>query len=201
MTLTTAPCMLPNSADAPTDWICTSWMKSMPGSARASPLHGHVKFVPSMRNVFSFVPEPNADTLLLVPLAGDVGDTPGEALTKSNMLNRLAGMALRSSGPKRVSNPLPRASIREPAPSTTNDSSKPATLRTTVLSMVAPPPMPNALLVIAPEALELRCRERTVPEARAGNRSWPSSLVVSDATPPINAGELTRTIAPRRTPP
>ena len=61
----TAPCMLPNSADAPTDWTCTSWMKSTPGSDRASPLHGQVKFVPSMRNAFSLVPEPNAETLLV----------------------------------------------------------------------------------------------------------------------------------------
>ena len=104
-------------------------MKSTPGSARASPLHGQVKFVPSMRNVFSLVPDPNADTLLVVPFPGDVGDTPGAALMKSNMLNRRTGMALRSSGPKRVSNPLPRASIREPAPSTTSDSSMPADLQ------------------------------------------------------------------------
>ena len=39
-------------------------MKSMPGSALAMPLHGHVKFVPSIRNRFSFVPEPNADTVV-----------------------------------------------------------------------------------------------------------------------------------------
>src|SRR6267142_2197027 len=91
-------------------------MKSTPGSDRASPLHGQVKFVPSMRNVFSFVPEPNADTLLVETLPGDVGEIPGAALMKSNMLNRRTGIALRSSGPKRVSNPLPRASIRESAP-------------------------------------------------------------------------------------
>src|SRR5215217_1900462 len=103
-------------------------MKSTPGSDRASPLHGHVKFVPSMRNVFSFVPEPKAETLLVETLPGDVGDTPGAARIKSNMLNRRTGIVLRSSGPKRVSNPLPRASTRDPAPSTTNDSSRPAIL-------------------------------------------------------------------------
>ena len=48
-------------------------MKSTPGSDRASPLQGHVKFVPSMRNVFSLVPEPNAETLLVETLPGDVG--------------------------------------------------------------------------------------------------------------------------------
>src|SRR5262249_54636275 len=101
---------------------CTSWMKSTPGSDRASPLHGHVKFVPSIKNVFSLVPEPNADTLLVDMLPGEVGETPGAALTKSNILKRRVGIALRSSGPKRVSNPLPRASRREPEPSTTTDS-------------------------------------------------------------------------------
>jgi hypothetical protein len=75
-------------------------MKSTPGSDRASPLHGQVKFVPSIRNMFSFVPEPNADTLLVATLPGEVGETPGAALMKSNMLNRRTGIALRSSGPK-----------------------------------------------------------------------------------------------------
>src|SRR6478672_12503332 len=112
----TAPCMLPNSADAPIDCTCTSWMKSTPGSDRASPLHGQVKFVPSIENAFSLVPEPNAEMLLVDMLPGDVGEMPGAALTKSNMLKRRVGIALRSSGPKRVSNPLPRASSREPDP-------------------------------------------------------------------------------------
>ena len=40
-------------------------MKSMPGSDRATPLHGQVKFVPSKRNRFSLVPEPNADTVVV----------------------------------------------------------------------------------------------------------------------------------------
>ena len=129
MTLTTAPCMLPYSADAPTDWICTSWMKSMPGSARATPLHGQVKLVPSKRNWFSLVPEPNADTVVTVPLEGDVGEIPGAALIMSNMLDRRVGMARWSSGPKRVPKPGSLASMREPAPSTTTDSAKPAPLQ------------------------------------------------------------------------
>ena len=121
-------------------------MKSTPGSARATPLHGQVKFVPSMRNWFSLTPEPSADTLVadtvvVVPLAGEVGEIPGAALMKSNMLNRPVGMALRSSGPNRVSNPLPRASMREPAPCTVTDSATPASSSTTVLSMVPPAPM------------------------------------------------------------
>src|SRR6195256_6042337 len=109
-------------------------MTSTLGSARETPAHGQVKFVPSMRNRFSLPPEPNADTVFTVPLDGDVGDTPGAARIASNMLNRRVGMALRYSGPNRVSNPLPRASMREPDPSTTNDSSMPSTLRTAVLS-------------------------------------------------------------------
>ena len=92
-------------------------MTSTLGSARATPLRsGQVKFVPSMRNRFSLPPEPNADTVFTVPLDGEVGDTPGAALMASNMLYRRVGMALRYSGPKRVSNPVPRASMRDPIP-------------------------------------------------------------------------------------
>ena len=86
-------------------------MKSTPGSERATPLHGQVKFVPSMRNWFSLVPEPNADTVVVVPLAGEVGEIPGAALIKSNMLDRRVGIVLRSSGPKqsRIRGPGPRS--------------------------------------------------------------------------------------------
>ena len=115
-TLITAPWMLPNSADAPTDWTCTSWMKSTPGSDLASPLQGQVKFVPSMRNAFSLVPEPNTETLLLATLPGEVGETPGAARMESNMLNRRIGMDSTTSRPNRVSNPLCRASSCEPEP-------------------------------------------------------------------------------------
>src|SRR5215471_235424 len=116
-------------------------MKSTPGSAIAPPLHGQVKFVPSMRNRFSFVADPNVDTLLSVPLVGEVGDTPGAALTKSNILYRRTGIALRSSDRKRVSNPLLRASTRDPEPSTTIDAATPANFKMAVLSMVAPAPI------------------------------------------------------------
>src|SRR3990172_4526061 len=108
-------------------------MKSTIGSDRATPLHGQVKFVPSMRNVFSLVPDPNADTVLTVPLDGDVGEIPGLALMKSNMVDRRVGIARRSSRPTRVPNPGSRASMREPAPSTTTDSASPASFRTAVL--------------------------------------------------------------------
>src|ERR1700756_1359803 len=114
--------MFPNSAEAPTDWTWISWMTSTLGSARDTPAHGHVKFVPSMRNRFSLPPEPKADTVLTVPLEGEGGDTPGVARIASNMLTRREGISLKYSGPKRVSKPLPRASIREPDPSTTIDS-------------------------------------------------------------------------------
>jgi hypothetical protein len=45
-----------------------------------------VKFVPSIRNWFSFTPDPNDDTVLTVPLDGDVADTPGADRIMSNML-------------------------------------------------------------------------------------------------------------------
>jgi hypothetical protein len=125
-------------------------MKSTPGSATPPPLHGQVKLVPSIRNKFSLVPEPNAETLAgeaaaLIdwsePLDGDVGDTPGAALMKSIMLKRRVGIARKSSAVKRVANPLLRASIRDPGPSTTTDSATPATFNTTVRSSVAPTPI------------------------------------------------------------
>ena len=86
-------------------------MKSTPGSDRATPLHGHVKFVPSRRNWFSLVPEPNTDTLVVdpLPLGRRRRDTPGAALMKSNMLARRVGIASRSAGPNRVPN---RGSVR-----------------------------------------------------------------------------------------
>src|ERR671932_1570416 len=108
-------------------------MTSTLGSARETPAHGQVKLVPSIRNRFSFPPEPNADTVFTVALEGEVGETPGAALIASNILNRLDGMALRYSDPKRVSNPLLRASMREPDPSTTIDSARPSIFSTTVL--------------------------------------------------------------------
>jgi len=43
-------------------------MTSTLGSARETPAHGQVKFVPSMRNRFSLPPDPNADTVFTVPL-------------------------------------------------------------------------------------------------------------------------------------
>lgn len=102
---------------------------------------GHVVFVPSMRNWFSFVPEPKAETVVAVPLDGEVGEIPGADLRKSNMLDRRVGIVSRSSAPKRVPNPGSRASMREPAPSTTIDSAWPASFKLMVLSIVAPAPM------------------------------------------------------------
>src|SRR5262245_3347103 len=116
-------------------------MTSTLGSARDTPWHGQVKFVPSMRKRFSLTPEPKDDTVLTVPLVGEVGDTPGAARMKSNMLYRRVGISLKYSTPKRVSNPLSLASVREPVSSTTMDSATPATFKTTVLSRVAAAPM------------------------------------------------------------
>ena len=121
-------------------------MKSTPGSDRATPLQGQVKFVPSIRNWFSLTPDPSADTLVtdtvfVVLPAGDVGEIPGADLTKSNMPNRPVGIVLSTSGPSRVSSPLLRASIREPAPCTVTDSATPASSSTTVRSIVPPAPI------------------------------------------------------------
>ena len=105
------------------------------------PLHGHVKLVPSMRNWFSLVPEPKAETVVTVPPDGEVAEIPGAALIQSNILARRVGMVPTSSVPNRVPKPGDRASIRDPAPCTTRDSAIPATFKTAVLSMVAPAPM------------------------------------------------------------
>jgi hypothetical protein len=83
-------------------------MKSTPGSDRASPLHGQVKFVPSIKNVFSLLPEPNAETLLVDTLPGDVGEIPGAALMKSNMLKRRVGRAPRGASRLLARLPIPR---------------------------------------------------------------------------------------------
>src|SRR6185312_2203272 len=109
-------------------------MTSTLGSARDTPAHGQVKFVPSMRNRFSLPPEPNVDMVLTDPLDGEVGDTPGAALIKSNMLYRRVGMSSMDSRPNRVSNPLLRASICEPDVWTTIDSATPASFKITVRS-------------------------------------------------------------------
>src|SRR5262249_25488 len=116
-------------------------MTSTLGSARDTPAHGHVKFVPSMRKRFSLPPDPNADTVVTVPLDGDVGDTPGAARIASNMLNRRDGIALRDSGPKRVSKPAAPPARREPIPWPPTGSPEPATFKTTVRSSVAPTPI------------------------------------------------------------
>jgi hypothetical protein len=85
--------------------------------------------------------EPNAEMVLFLPLDGAVGEIPGAALMKSNMLFRRVGIPLTSSGPNRVPNPGSLASMREPAPSITIDSATPANCRTAVLSLVAPAPI------------------------------------------------------------
>ena len=122
--------------------------------------------------------------MLTVPLDGEVGDTPGAALMKSNMLNRRVGMALRYSGPKRVSNPLLRASMREPEPSTTTDSATPASFRTTVRSMRRARADADVLLVIRRESLQLdvervrsrgQGREPQLPSLVRGHRRRPAN--------------------------
>src|SRR5690349_11832010 len=163
-------------------------MKSVPGSDRATPLHGHVKLVPSMRNWFSFVPDPNADIVVTVPLDGDVGDTPGAALTESNMLARREGIVRRSSGQKRTSTPGFLASTREMVPSTTTDAAIAAGISTAVRSTVAPAPMR-----MSPSRKTANRAARTSrtyrPGASATKRKWPLSSVLVVLVPPIKAGD------------
>src|SRR5215207_5131524 len=136
-------------------------MNSIPGSDRATPLHGQVVLVPSIRNWFSLVPEPNAETVVavaLVPLEGEVGDTPGAARRKSNMLARRVGMALMSWYVNRVLNPGSRTSIRDPAPSTTIDSATPARFIWMVRGIVDPALMliPSSWKALIPGAATSR---------------------------------------------
>ena len=51
-----------------------------------------MKLVPSMRNMFSLTADPNTDTVLTEPLAGEVGETPGVLLIRLNMLYRRDGI-------------------------------------------------------------------------------------------------------------
>src|SRR5215203_957927 len=97
---------------------------ALPISVRATPLHGQVVFMPSTRNWFSLVPEPNTEMVVAILLDGEEGDTPGAALTKSHVPRRV-GIASTSSEPKRVANPGLRASMRETVPSITSNSSTP----------------------------------------------------------------------------
>ena len=110
------------------------------------------------------------------------------------MLNRRVGIALRSSGPKRVSNPLPRASMREPAPSTTSDSSMPATLEND-----------GSLDGGADADADVRLRDRPripgldVEHVQSGRQSRETAAALSRSCvsvcgPPISAGELRRTM-------
>ena len=91
-TLNTAPGLLPNSADAPSETTSISSMTSVSGHGHAAPDTGAVKSTPSIRYLFSSTPEPKADTRLLEPLVGLVADIPGAALVKSKKLNRRSGV-------------------------------------------------------------------------------------------------------------
>ncbi len=94
-----------------------------------------------MRNVFSFVADPNADTVVVAPLAGEVGEMPGADLMKSTMLARRVGIASRSSSAKRVLKPGSRLSMRAAEASTTVVSTTLATSRRTMCSIVSPAPI------------------------------------------------------------
>src|SRR5580765_8041179 len=113
-------------------------MKSMPNSDRGTPLQGQVVGNPSRRNMFSFVPDPNADTVVTVLLDGDVGDIPGIMFSALNILFLREGIPRRTSGPRTVESPLSRASMRDAGAVASTDSATPASLIVTAASIVAP---------------------------------------------------------------
>ncbi len=67
-----------------------------------------------LRPAFSLTPDPKADTVLTVPLVGEVGDTPGAALIKSNMLNRRVGIVLSTLSEASLEPAAPRLDARVP---------------------------------------------------------------------------------------
>src|SRR5215467_10001930 len=120
-------------------------MISTSGCGPAPPLHGHVKFEPSRRKTFSSTPAPKADTQLLFrleafPPEGEVGDIPGASLIQSKRLNRRTGIALISSEPKRIDNPVFRVSIVDTDAATSMDSVIVATRRVTSRGVFASTP-------------------------------------------------------------
>src|SRR5688500_2307250 len=92
-----------------------------------------------MRNAFSLTADPNTETVLTEPLAGEVGETPGALLIRLNMLYRRDGISRMYSDPNRVSRPLVRDVISEEG-WTVIDSVTPARRNRTVSSTVSPPP-------------------------------------------------------------
>ena len=175
-------------------------MTSTLGSARDDPAHGHVKFVPSMRKAFSFTPDPNEDTMFTAPLDGDVGDMPGALRIASNMLNRRVGIIVRWSGPNRVSSPLERASMLEPAVTVTDWA--------TLASFSDHPALERRAGANADAFFPIRRKARRHLDdqdvhARGQHREPPLTLLVRDGAlvSPICAGEATMTVAPARWPP
>ena len=157
--------------------------------------------MPSMRNRFSLPPEPNADTVLTVPLDGDVGETPGAALIKSNMLNRRVGIGFEVLGSEARFEPAASrfdARARSLDDDRFRDACQLQDHRSLERGTRADA---DVLFVIGRKSLQLDVEHRTVREAEPGtavalSRSWSWST-----GPPISAGEVTRTDAPGRTPP
>ena len=171
-------------------------MKSTPGSDRATPLHGHVKFVPSMRNWFSLVPEPNADTLLVGAAARrgrrDAGGGPDEVEhagpSRRDRLEVLGAEARLESAVSRFD-----ARARSLDDDRFGDACQLQDRRSLDGGAGADA---DVLFVIGRESLEL-----DVEHVRSGRQSREAQLpflvrVSSVAGPPISAGELTRTTAP-----
>ena len=185
------------------DWTCTSRMKSMPGSARAMPLQGQVKFVPSMRNWFSLVPEPNAETVVARALDGEVGEIPGRPGWKSNMLARRVGIALRSSGPNLGSKSQgPALRCASPLPGRRSTPRRPHLKYPPSPQWWSPRRLTDIFVVGSQTPGSFDVEHGQSREAEPGSAvALSRPLATAVAGPPISAGELTRIAAPGSAPP
>ncbi len=175
-------------------------MKSTPGSARATPLHGQVKLVPSIRNWFSLVPEPNADTVVAVPLARrrrrDARGGPDEVEhARPSRRDRFEILGAEAGSEPRVS------CFDARARSLDRDRFREAAQRQNGRSLDGGACADADVLFAIGRESRSSMSSTYGPGGRAGKRSWPFSFVVCVAGPPISAGEPTRTTAPERTPP
>src|SRR5262245_8446670 len=174
-------------------------MTSTSGCGCGPPEHGQVKLVPSSRYKFSFTLEPKTETLGSAPLDAEVGETPGAARMRSNMLKRRIGIAGSVSGPNRVANPVRCGSTIVPA-STDTDPATPPNFKMTDRSEL---PWTSLAMCSSWYAAKpgISTSSAYSPAASDTNRNWPRSLVTSEIGPEISAGELRRTDTAGKTPP
>ena len=163
------------------------------------PWHGHVKFVPSMRNWFSLTPDPNGGDGVDAAAGRRRGRHAGRRPNHVEYAERRVGMLRSCSWPNRVAKPLSPAPISD-SPSTTSDWGRghPETWRP-----VEGHPGANRDVLHANGSNRGGSSTTSVdvPGARTGNRTWPRSFVVATCGPPMSAGDERVTRAPGSTPP